>query len=148
MVTVDSLSEAESRLRKRGIRYTRARQLVLESLDGAPGPLSVADLEDELRGQVPTSSVYRTLTVLKDADVVEKHHDSSGLARYEISEDLTGHHHHHLVCIGCGETHDVDITPDLEQSIRTFVVRVANGFDYEVTDHRLDLEGWCRGCRS
>lgn len=148
MTAAELLSEAESRLRKRGIRYTRARQLVLESLEGASGPLSVADLEEQLRGRVPTSSIYRTLTALEDADVVEKLHDPSGLARYEISEDLTGHHHHHLVCLGCGETHDVDITPELERSIRAFVEHVSSEFDYEVTDHRLDVEGWCRTCRS
>jgi Fur family ferric uptake transcriptional regulator len=148
MATVDTLSEAESRLRKRGIRYTRARQLVLESIDGSSGPLSVANLEEELHGQVPTSSIYRTLTVLADAGVVEKRHDPSGLARFELSEDLTGHHHHHLVCLGCGETHDVDITPELEQSIQAFIERVAGDFDYDVADHHLDLEGWCRTCRS
>lgn len=148
MAGTDLMSAAESRLRQRGIRYTRARHLVLERLDQAAGPLSVADLEEVLRGRVPTSSIYRTLSALEEAGVVEKHHDPSGLARYEISEDLTGHHHHHLVCAGCGETHDVDITPALERAVNEFARMVAGSFDYEVADHRLDLQGLCRRCRS
>lgn len=142
------LTEAELRLRQRGVRYTRARQLVLERLQQASGPLSVADLEEGLRGRVPTSSLYRTLSALEDASIVDKHHDVSGLARYEIAEDLTGHHHHHLVCLGCGEAHDVDITPGLERAINAFVSEVAARFDFEITGHRLDLHGWCDRCRS
>jgi Fur family transcriptional regulator, ferric uptake regulator len=142
------LDQAEQRLRQRGVRYTRARQLVLERLQRASGPLSVAELEEDLRGRVPTSSLYRTLNALEDAEIVEKHRDVGGLARYEIAEDLTGHHHHHLVCLGCGEAHDVDITPELERAITGFMARVAARFDYEVSDHRVDLHGWCSRCRS
>jgi Fur family transcriptional regulator, ferric uptake regulator len=148
VATSDVLFKAESRLRQRGVRYTRARQLVMERLLASSGPVTVAELEEGLRGRVPTSSIYRTLGALEDADIVDKHHDVSGLARYEIAEDLTGHHHHHLVCLGCGEAHDVDITPVLEQAITSFVAAAGERFDFEVVDHRLDLHGWCSRCRS
>jgi len=69
-----------------------------------------------------------------------------GVARYELDEDLT-RHHHHLVCRVCGEVEDVMIAPGLERTIQRALSEVAASAGFRSDGHRLDLLGVCRRCR-
>jgi Fe2+ or Zn2+ uptake regulation protein len=129
----------------RGVRYTAARRLVVLALGEATGPRSAADLHDDLGREVPLSSLYRTLAVLEDAGVLVKEHDTGGIARYELAEWLTGHHHH-LVCIACGLVVDVDIPAPLEERLGGIVEEIAGRAGFQATGHRIDIEGRCPSC--
>ncbi|MBN2113141.1 MAG: transcriptional repressor [Acidimicrobiia bacterium] len=129
-----------------GLRFTPARRLVVRALADAPGPLTTGDLHTALRSRLPLSSLYRTLTVLAAARVLAREHDGGGVARYELAEWLTGHHHH-LVCLVCGEVRDVSIDPQTEGTIAALVERIAGGAGFEATGHRIDIEGKCAACR-
>lgn len=140
------LHEAVSRrLAEHDIRYTRGRQSVVTALVPLEGPESAADLHRRLN--VPMSSLYRSLTVLDEAGVLEKHHDADGLARFELAEWLTGHHHH-LVCVDCGTVEDVQLDPRSEELLEGLARRVAEKAGYRQTGHNLEVEGLCRGCRT
>jgi Fur family ferric uptake transcriptional regulator len=130
----------------RGVRFTRARRLVVEALGAARGPLTAAELHDGLRPAVPLSSLYRTLTVLEHAGVISREHDAEGVARHELAEWLTGHHHH-LVCVQCGAIVDVDIPTNLEARLGPLVEEIARSAGYAATGHRIDVEGRCPACR-
>jgi Fe2+ or Zn2+ uptake regulation protein len=135
------------RLGEQEVRFTAARRLVVRTLGEASGPLAAGDLHDRLRDDVPLSSLYRTLSVLEDSGVVDRHHDTEGVARYELAEWLSGHHHH-LVCTACGAVDDVSIGPEMEREIRTFVTDLAAGHGWTATGHRIDVEGVCPSCRT
>jgi Fur family ferric uptake transcriptional regulator len=140
------LHEAVSRrLAEHDIRYTRGRQSVVTALVPLEGPESAADLHRRMN--VPMSSLYRSLTVLDEAGVLEKHHDADGLARFELAEWLTGHHHH-LVCVDCGTVEDVQLDPPSEELLEGLARRVAEKAGYRQTGHNLEVEGLCRGCRT
>lgn len=62
-------------------------------LPGADHPLSIPELL-HATGDVAQSSAYRNLSVLERAGVVAKVVTNDEWARYELTEDLTGHHHH------------------------------------------------------
>lgn len=109
--------------------------------------MAAADLHDGLRDAVPLSSLYRTLAVLEQAQVLAKEHDADGLARYELAEWLVGHHHH-LVCASCGEVRDVGIDPQTESTIARLVEDIAGSAGYRATGHRIDIEGTCAACRT
>ncbi|HEX6286992.1 MAG TPA: Fur family transcriptional regulator [Acidimicrobiia bacterium] len=141
--TVDR--QVELRLLEHGVRYTKGRNAVVESLARASGPLSASELSDELSPDVPLSSIYRTLSVLEDAGVVAHHLGAKGLTRFELAEWLTGHHHH-LVCVQCGSVSDVDIPPSQEESVRSLVSQIAALAEFEATDHALEIEGRCSKC--
>lgn len=128
-----------------GIRFTRGRRLVVEALEQAPGPRSAAELHDRLGGAVPLSSLYRSLGVLEDAGVLERIHDPNGLARYELAEWLSGHHHH-LVCVECGTARDIELGEGLERSVARLARTLAGELDFRVSGHRLELEGMCETC--
>ena len=146
-MTIPSLDQTiETRLRAREARYTTARRSVVAALESAAGPRSAGELYQDIQGLVPLSSLYRTLSVLEDADVVVPHFGSRGLTRYELADWITGHHHH-LVCIGCGTVQDVDIPPEMESWVRGAVEELAELVAFAPTDHTLEIEGRCLKCR-
>ena len=129
-----------------GVRTTRARRLVIEELVKIDGPRTAEEIHKLLRSAIPISSLYRTLAVLSSNGVLDRFHDGSGNARYELAEWLTGHHHH-ITCSKCGATQDFGFSPETENEIRRIADQAGATADFEVTGHRLDLEGKCRRCR-
>jgi Fe2+ or Zn2+ uptake regulation protein len=140
------MEAAEHRLITEEFRLTPARRKVIKALHGSTGPQTAADLAAILQGEVPVSSLYRTLAVLERTHVVERFPDQTGVARYELAEWLTGHHHH-MTCLGCGATSDVEVPADLEATVEDIVSELGRRFDFHVTGHRLDLQGMCSRCR-
>lgn len=137
--------QVESRLRDHDARFTRGRKAVVEALAAAGGPRSAAELSGVVGGEVPLSSLYRTLALLEDAGVVSHHLGAKGLTRYELAEWLTGHHHH-LLCTRCGSVSDVQIPANQEESVRGLVTEIAALASFTPTDHTLEIEGRCRNC--
>ena len=133
-------------LSEREIRYTTGRRAVVTTLVRLGGPESAAELHHRIGG-VPLSSLYRSLTVLDEAGVLEKHHDVDGLARFELAEWITGHHHH-VVCISCGMVEDVELGEESESSLDVLAGRLATATGYEVAGHNLEVEGVCPKCQT
>lgn len=138
--------QIEHRLAEHGVRYTRGRRRVVAALAGTDGPRSAAELHRRLRGAVPLSSLYRSLTVLESTGVLAPHHGARGVTRYELAEWLGGHHHH-LVCTECGSIADVRVAGPSEQALRAVIATLANGEGFEASDHSLEIEGRCSRCR-
>ena len=131
------------RLRRLDQRYTGNRRDVVVTLLAAGGPLTIPELQDVGPGQAQ-SSLYRTLAVLEEADVVHRVPTTDGVARYELAEDLTDHHHH-LVCRQCGMVEDFAAPAALERAVDRAMAAAADaGFVAE--SHRLDVVGLCARC--
>lgn len=136
-----------AKLGESAARYTGARRLLVAALVRFEGPVSAAELHEVLRKDVPLSSLYRTLSVLSEAGVIDRTHDAAGMARYELAEWLKGHHHH-LVCVECGDVQDLEVAPKMEDRLDTLVTQISRGSGFRVDSHRLDVEGWCANCQS
>jgi len=137
---------AQARLATVDQRYTANRRLLVEILSGAERPLTMPELLEEGDG-LAQSSVYRNLVVLEQAGVVRRIVTGDEFARFELAEDLTGHHHHHLVCSSCGSVEDVTVPEEIEELFDATLGRVAARHGFVVDGHRLDLLGSCRECR-
>lgn len=137
--------QVELRLRDHDVRFTRGRRAVVGVMTTASGPLSAAELSDQLGSEVPLSSLYRTLAMLEEAGVAAHHLGAKGLTRYELAEWLTGHHHH-LVCVDCGSVSDVEIPEDQEKSVQELVSVIAARERFSPSDHALEIEGRCSAC--
>lgn len=118
---------------------------MIRALQRATGPQSASELHRRLRS-VPLSSIYRTLTVLDEAGVLQKHHDAGGLARFELAEWLAGHHHH-VVCRECGAVEDVELSSDAEKILDELAGGLGRQAGYRVDGHVLEVEGSCGVCR-
>ena len=126
-------------------RYTANRRAVVEVLEGADRPLTIAEILD--RRPLAQSSVYRNLVVLESAGAVHRVVSTDEYARYELAEDLTAHHHHHLICATCGRVEDFTVAPALERTLEAAMATVAEETGFSPDRHRLDLVGTCVGCQ-
>lgn len=143
--TTELHATAAERLRADGQRYTASRRALVESLAAAERPSTIPELLGAEPG-LAQSSAYRNLAVLEQVGIVRRIVTSDEHARFELAEDLTGHHHH-LVCGSCGRVEDFTVSPQLERSLESALARVADGTGFAVDHHRLDLVGTCRRCR-
>lgn len=144
-MTPDLHLAIEELLRAAGQRYTPKRRELVEALRKVGRPAPTRDLVRDRRG-MPQSSVYRNLSVLEQAGAVRRVITEEGVARYELAEDLTTHHHH-LVCSSCGAVVDVTIPARLERTVERTLAEAAAAADFEGAVHRVDLIGTCRDCR-
>jgi Fe2+ or Zn2+ uptake regulation protein len=142
----DVHSEAAVLLRAAGQRYTPARRQIIEALTITRRPVTIADLLHALP-DVAQSSLYRNLTTLEQCGVVSRVVSTGDTGRYELSEQLAGHHHH-LVCSQCGSMRDVVISESLETLLDDAFDRLAKREGFRLEHHRLDLIGVCATCRT
>lgn len=145
MTTTSLDREIEKRLGDRDVRYTSGRRLVISALAGSDGPKSAAQLHAEIGSTVPLSSLYRTLAVLEEAGVLVPHFGAMGITRYELAEWLQGHHHH-LICIDCGNVEDVALPGPYEAKVSAIVDDVGSMASFTPLDHALEIEGRCSRC--
>jgi len=138
--------DVEKRLSDRDVRYTRGRRTVVTALNSADGPMSAAELHERIGTDVPLSSLYRTLAVLEEAEVVMPHFGTRGITRYELAEWLTGHHHH-LLCVSCGTVDDIDVPQPIEDEVRVIVDKIAALATFAPSGHALEIEGRCTKCQ-
>lgn len=125
-------------------RYTSGRKKLVAALQTGDGPLTIHQIL-ETDGSLAQSSVYRNLMVLEDAGAVARIAVSDEFARYELSEALTGHHHH-LICTHCGDVADFSLDPDTEHALDSALHAAADTAGFAASNHRLDLIGTCSGC--
>lgn len=78
--------------------------------------------------------------------MVAAHHSQGPVARFELAEWLTGHHHH-VVCSSCGRVDDVSLDRSTEGALASIVGRVASDAGFSVSEHSLEIEGLCPVCR-
>lgn len=130
---------------ERQTRYTAGRRAVVEIMARAEGPLGAAEVHARLKGAVPLSSVYRSLSVLEEAGVLIPHFGAKGLTRYELAEWLRGHHHH-LICVDCGTVEDITLPDPMEQEMDRMVDGIGTLTRFEAQNHSLEIEGRCRRC--
>lgn len=141
MQTLDQ--QVAQRLHALGVRYTTGRQAVIRALSAADGPRSAQELHAEL--DVPLSSLYRSLAVLEQAEVLTPHHGIRGVTRYELAEWAAGHHHH-VVCESCGAVDDVHLDPALEVELERLVRQIVRSLAFSPRGHSLEVEGRCHAC--
>jgi Fur family transcriptional regulator, ferric uptake regulator len=125
-------------------RLTPTRKRIVEVLEAADRPLTITEILDA-QPDLPQSSAYRNLVVLEQARVVHRLVTHADFARYELAEDLTGHHHH-LVCSNCGRVDDLPATAAVERSVAIAIDEAASRAGFRTEHHRLDLIGLCSDC--
>lgn len=137
--------EVAARLAIVGQRLTGTRRAIVEALAAADRPLSIPEILESSQG-LAQSSVYRNLSLLERAGVVARVVTTDEWARYELSEELTGHHHH-LMCSKCGAVNDVRVPDDVEADLDRALEILAARAGFALQHHRLDLIGVCSACR-
>lgn len=111
-----SLPEVRERIRKAGLRSTSARVAVIQRLEIASGPITHAEIAEELVTLgYDKATVYRNLIDLTDAGMVTRSEHGDHVWRFELRHENEHHDndHPHFLCLDCGEVtclSDVSVT--------------------------------------
>ena len=138
----DLVVVSERRLRAAGKRITPQRRLVLVILAGARGHLDAYDIYERGRRQdanLSLSTVYRTLSLLKETGVVHELHLDEEHHHYELDDK---EEHSHLVCLGCGRVIEVDSATFAEAAMAA-----GKAYGFEIASTQVELTGYCADCR-
>ena len=136
------MSELESVIRRlEGLdhRITPSRVAVIAAVLSHSGHFTVDDVVHQARG-VGRATVFRTMRLLLEVDVVCRVLLEDGSLHYRVSRRG---HHHHLVCVSCGNVQDLD-----ECAVGDLVRELAAATEYEIEGHWLEFYGRCAACRA
>jgi len=129
-------------LQEKGYRLTPQRMLVIEALHRADGHISAEEIYEQLHSRYPysnISTVYRTLELLKELNLVTETDFGDGRVRYHVAEKG---HHHHLVCRRCGKTTDLD-----ESALYLLKDALLRDYGFVADLRHLAISGECSKCR-
>jgi Fur family ferric uptake transcriptional regulator len=129
-------------LKRRRLKYTAERQAVLREVLDTHAHFDARQLGRLLRkrgARVSQATVYRTLTVLREAGLLrEVFRDAQG----SHFEHVYGHEHHeHLICLRCGKV--LEFQSARLEEIQDEACR-ARGF--RPLRHQLQVFGYCEEC--
>ncbi|ABR48620.1 ferric uptake regulator, Fur family [Alkaliphilus metalliredigens QYMF] len=139
---MDSLKE---RLKERGYKLTPQRRATLDIIMQTQGKhLNTEEIYDLVKEKCPEiglATVYRTLQLLDDMNVISKLNLDDGCIRYELNTHEDDHQHHHLICQSCGTIIEVDI--DLLDHLEAEIEKCYN---FVIKDHKVKFFGICSKC--
>lgn len=136
------IQQIREEARRRGVRWTNQRQVIVETFIGCDDHVTVEELHRRVRvldATVSAATVYRTINMLVEIGVATKRHFGDGSASFESS--LHKHHHDHLVCMSCNKIQEFEL-----QEIEDLQEKVASDHGFQLVQHRLELYGVCREC--
>ncbi|MEO1305570.1 MAG: Fur family transcriptional regulator [Pseudomonadota bacterium] len=119
-----------------GLRLTDARRAILQALqssDDHPDALMLHERAKAIDPTIAQATVYRTMRLLEEVGLVEKHDFGKGRARYEEAEK---DQHDHLINLATGE-----IIEFQDEALEALKVAIARKLGFDLRDHRLELYG-------
>lgn len=131
----------EDQLKDKGVRCTRQRLAILKLLNKEDYPLSAQDIYAKLKDNNPglrLSTVYRNLNYFEKKKLVRRLNLNNKESMFEL---LDGEHHHHLICIKCGE-----IIP-LNCPLKEYEKLLTQRTNYTIVEHKLKIFGICPECK-
>jgi Fur family transcriptional regulator, ferric uptake regulator len=128
------MSRIERLCIKQGMRMTEQRRVIAAVLSDAEDHPDVDEVHARAAkkdARISIATVYRTVRLLEDAGILERHDFRDGRSRYEqISKD----HHDHLIDMESGTV--IEFSNDQIEKLQELVARELG---YKLVDHRLEL---------
>ncbi len=123
---------------EKGLRMTGQRRVITKVMSEAEDHPDVEEIHrraSEIDPGISVATVYRTMRLLEDYDVVQRHdfQDGHGRARYE---EARPEHHDHLIDVRSGE-----VIEFVNDEIERLQEKIAREHGFKLVDHRLELYG-------
>ncbi len=128
-------ADLEAKCVKAGLKMTEQRRVILGILSEAEDHPSVETVFERARERdrsISIATVYRTLNVLDQLNLVQKHDFKEGSSRFEVNLE----HHHHLIDVETGEVVEFQ-----DEELEILKATIARELGFELIDHRLELYG-------
>ncbi len=129
-------SKIETLCIDKGLKMTGQRRVISRVLSDSNDHPDVeevhrrANLIDE---RISIATVYRTVRLFEDANIIDRHDFGDGRARYEEVSEV---HHDHLINVQSG-----DIIEFQNEEIEKLQIKIAKKYGLKLVDHRLELYG-------
>ena len=135
-------------LKAKGLKVTNQRLVVLKVLDKHRDiHMAAEDIYKLVKAECPDiglATVYRTVQLLLEMQLVDRINLDDVCVRYEIGHLADGeskHTHHHLICRDCGKV--LSFNDDLLEELENHIERMMG---FRVLDHELKFYGQCKDC--
>jgi Fur family ferric uptake transcriptional regulator len=120
----------------KGMKMTEQRRVIARVLSTAkdhPDVEKVYQRASEMDPKISIATVYRTVRLFEEANIIERHDFGDGRSRYE---EATDEHHDHLIDIQSGEVVEFQ-----NQEIEALQEEIAKKHGMKLVGHRLELYG-------
>ena len=120
----------------KGLKMTDQRRVIARVLSEAvdhPDVEQVYLRATKIDPRISIATVYRTVKLFEEANILERHDFGDGRARYE---EVTEEHHDHLIDMNSGE-----VIEFYSEEIERLQEAIATRLGYRLVDHRLELYG-------
>lgn len=127
---------------EKGLKMTDQRRVIARVLSEAsdhPDVEQVYRRATTIDSKISIATVYRTVRLFEEANILTRHDFGDGRARYE---ELPEQHHDHLIDMQTGEVIEFQ-----NSQIEELQRKVAASLGYDLVDHRLELYGIRRGAQ-
>lgn len=115
---------------------TAQRRIIARVLSEATDHPDVEELyrrASQMDSGISIATVYRTVRLFEEANILERHDFRDGRSRYEEHTEI---HHDHLIDVETG-----DVIEFQNEEIEKLQREVAKKLGYDLVDHRLELYG-------
>lgn len=142
------IEEVKKLLKEKGLKVTAQRLAVLEAVASRPEEhLAAEEIFTLVKASCPDiglATVYRTIQLLNELNLIDRISFDDGFVRYEIGsapDREQRHHHHHLICRKCGRVFSFqeDLLEELE-------AKIAATTGFAIVNHEVKLYGYCKEC--
>lgn len=118
----------------KGLKMTEQRRIIARVLSDSadhPDVEAVYRRASDIDPKISIATVYRTVRLFQEANILARHDFGDGRARYE---EMPSDHHDHLIDLQTG--HVIEFrNEDIEKLQREVAARLG----YKLIDHRLEL---------
>src|SRR6202790_4793833 len=133
-------------LRKRGVRLTRQRRILLDLIDHSGKHLdaeTLFELAKEKDSKLNRVTVYRTLKMLKQSGLVDELDLMHWGGDQHYYETRTKQEHAHVICLRCGKVEEFFGEP--LQRLRR---QIEAHFGFQIVLARTEVGGYCPHCQT
>lgn len=130
-------------LDEKGLHKTNQRSEILNIMSLEDKPLSAKHIYNKLKDRnshLKLSTIYRNLNIFAEKDIIRKLNIRND-KNENLFELIKETHHHHLICIECGEIKDIKCPLD------DYLKEIEDKNNYLIKDHRLSIYGLCENCK-
>jgi len=130
------MSRLEAICAERGITMTEQRRIIVKVLSESedhPDVETICRRCNAVDPRISVATVYRTLKLLEELSVLDRHDFGDGRGRYEAAPEV---HHDHLVDLNSGEVLEFK-----SEEIERLQVEIARSLGYDLSGHRMELFG-------
>jgi Fur family transcriptional regulator, ferric uptake regulator len=129
--------------RAEGLKQSRSRDTIVRAFLGSERHLNVREILALVRRRsqrIGMSTVHRTMKLLEQAGLAQRHDFYGGAGCYETRRE---DRHDHMICTACGEIFEFE-----SEEIERMQDHVARQRGFHVHKHRHELYGTCAGCQA